>query len=237
MFKTLALMVVIICTVPAVASVSNPAECWLTESEFTNYPESDGVTGYTSHTTWLAVAGTTTTVFFESIPSGTTITTQLDSFGISMVTGESGGGVPVDQIVLSSASLPFPMFTVGTLPSEPNFISNNLGAPYYGTGSITLELNHNATAIGAYVADGSALGGFCIEVFDGAVSLGMISVADRELPDSFVGIISDDQFNKAVFYASSTTDSWGLDNLELNNTGSALQSGTWGAIKAAGFQL
>ncbi len=237
MFRTYTLIIVAICAVPAVASVSNPAECWLTEAEHLNIPEMDGVTGYTSHVTWLAAAGTTTTVFFESIPSGTVITTELASFGISMVSGESGTGVPVDQIVLSSASLPFTMFTAGTLPSEPNFVSNNLASPCYGTGSITLELNHNATAIGAYIADGSALGGFCIEVFDGAVSLGFVCVTARELPDSFAGIISDDQFNKAVFYATSTTDSWGLDNLELNNTGSALESGTWGSIKAASIQL
>jgi len=237
MFKISAFLVVMICVVPALASISNPAECWLTEDEFQSIPESDGVTGYTSHTTWLAAVGTTTTVFFESLPSGTIITTQLDSFGISMVSGESGTGTPVDQIVLSSAALPFPMFTAGTLPSEPNFISNDLASPYYGTGRITLELNHNSTAIGAYIADGSALGGFCIEVFDGAVSLGMVSVVARELPDSFAGIISDDPFNKAVFYTTSTTDSWGLDNLELNDTGSALESGTWGAIKAASFQF
>ncbi len=236
MLKLFVSLIIIIYAVPAVASVSNPAQCWLTEDEFPNMPESDGVTGYTSHTSWLAAAGTTTTVFFESISSGTSITTQLDSFGISMVTGESGAGAPVDQIVLSSAALPFAMFTAGTLPSEPNFISNDLSSPYYGTGEIVLELNHNATAIGAYVADGAPLDNFCIEVFNGAVSLGFIAVTPRTLPDSFVGIISDDPFNKAVFYAASTTDSWGLDNLELNDSGSALESGTWGAIKAASFQ-
>lgn len=236
MLKLFVCLTIIMCTVPAAASVNNPAECWIAEYELFHTNESDGVIGYTSHTSWLGVAGTTTTVNFEGFSSGTIITTQLDSYGISMVTGESGTSVPIDQIVLSSADLPFPMFTVGTLPSEPNFISNDLASPYYGTGSITLELNHNATAIGAYVADGSPLDGFCIEVFDGAVSLGFIAVSPRTLPDSFVGIISDDSFNKAVFYAASTTDSWGLDNLELNDSGSALESGTWGAIKAASFQ-
>ncbi len=236
MLKSFVSLVIIICAVPAIASVSNPAECWTAEDQFLHNHESDGITGYTVHSSWLAAAGATTTVYFESFSSGTIITTQLYSYGISMVTGESGTGVAVDQIVLSSANLPFPMFTPGTLPSEPNFISNDLASPYYGTGSITLELTHNATAIGAYIADGSPLDDFCIEVFDGAVSLGMASVGPRTLPDSFMGIISDDSFDKAVFFAASTTDSWGLDNLELNDSGSALESGTWGAIKAASFQ-
>ncbi len=236
MSKLSTIVAVLILALPVFASENNPAECWCSENVRIHTPASDGVTGYTSHSSWFSAAGsTTTTIFFESIPSGTVITTELASDGIAMVTGESGGGVTVDQTVLSSAALPFPMFTVGTLPTEPNFLSNDLASPFYGTGSVTFELNHNATAIGAYIADKGALGDFCIEVFDGATSLGTITVAPRELPDSFVGVVSDTAFDKAVFYAFDIGDSWGLDNLELNDSGSALEAGTWAAIKTAVF--
>jgi hypothetical protein len=221
--------------VTAAASVENPAHILPAINRAPDVESGDALTGYTDHSAWLAEAGTTVTIDFDSITSGTVITTQLDPYGISNVSGKSGGGVSVDQIVLSSAELPFPMFTAGDLPSEPNFISNDMSSPYYATGEITFELNHKSRAIGAYVADGSPLGDFCIEVFDGSTSLGLITVDPRTLPnDAFVGLISEVDFDSARFYAASTTDSWGLDNLELNDS-TDLYSRTWGAIKAVCF--
>lgn len=229
------LLISALVSLPALASVENPAHIVPAIDGSPGTEGGDALTGYTDHSAWVAEAGATVTIDFDSIASGTVITTQLDPYGISYVSGQSGGGVSIDQIVLSSSDLPFPMFTAGDLPTEPNFISNDMSSPYYATGEITFELNHTSKAIGAYVADGSPLGDFCIEVFDGGTSLGTITVQPRTLPgDAFVGVVSDEVFDSARFYAASTTDSWGLDNLELNDT-TDLYSRTWGTIKAVCF--
>lgn len=92
----------------------------------------------------------------------------------------------------------------GTLPSSPNFISNDMSASgWYATGSLTFNFSGPMTAIGAYVADGAPLGGFSIELFDGSGSLGSISVGARTLPDSFIGIVSTLPFTSAKFHADS----------------------------------
>ncbi len=192
----------------------------------------EGLTGYTDHAVWLAAAGTTTLIDFEGFTSGTVITDQLADYGIAMVSGESGSGVPIDQIVLSSGSLPFPMFVAGTLPTEPNFMSNDMTSPYYATGRMTLELSGEATALGLYVTDQSPLGDFSFELWSGSTNLGTVTVPPRTLPDSFAGVISDDPFDRAVISSTNTGDSWGMDNLELNDA-AALEEGTWGAIKSS----
>ncbi|MFH1277269.1 MAG: hypothetical protein ABIK65_02680 [Candidatus Eisenbacteria bacterium] len=193
------------------------------------------VTGYTDHGVWLAdVTGSTTMIPFESYPSGTQITTQLADRCITNVTGYSPYiGGPTGVYVTSSGSLPFPMFTAGLLPTEPNFLSNDMSAGGgYATGSTTFDMAGPTTAIGAYVADSSPLGGFSIEVFSGGGSVGMITVPDRYLPDSFVGIVSTVPFDQATFSAVSTVDSWGLDNVEHNCTdGTSTESSTWGSVK------
>lgn len=189
------------------------------------------LTGYDNHGAWAAMAGTTTLIDFEAFADGTLITTELTPYGIGMVSGTTSHSGPCSQFVTASTSLPFPMFTAGTLPSEPNFFSNDLSYPYYGNGSITLELTGSTTAIGSFVADGAPLDNFNIEVFVGATSLGVITVAPRTLPDSFVGVISDTPFNKATFFASYANDAWGLDNLELRQVVTPVNTRTWGAIK------
>jgi len=226
-------ILMILFSVSMYASASNPAGFGSARATEPS-SGSDALTSYTSHSTWYSGAGTTELINFDSITSGTVITTELSSYGISNVSGKSGQGVSVDQIVLSSSAMPFSMFTAGSLPTEPNFISNNMTSPFYAYGSITFELSQPATAIGAYIADGYPLDGFHIELFNGAVSLGYITVPSRTLPDSFVGVISDSAFDSAVFYAENIGDSWGLDNLELNSV-SSLESGTWGSIKASCF--
>lgn len=201
-------------------------------------PDQGALTAYTDHAAWAAAAGTTTLINFEQFASGTLITTQLDTYCIPLVTGTSEHEVPpgpTDQFVTSSADLPFPMFTPGTLPSEPNFLSNDLtfpGGPA-ATGTITFHLAAPTTAIGAYVADGAPLGDFRIEVFDGNTSLGTITVGPRTLPNSFAGVVSDAAFNRATFFAESDIDSWGLDNLEHNCSGATpVETTTWGRLKA-----
>jgi len=171
------------------------------------------LTGFDNHASFEAAAGPTTLNTFESFASGTPITTLP---GITSVSGLDSGGTPVGVFVTSDTDLPFAMFTPGTLPSETNFLSNDLSSPTFATGSITFTLASPATAIGAFVADGAPLGDFSIEVFNGTTSLGTITVGPRTLPDSFVGVVSTEAFTSARFFSVNTSDSWGLDNLEFS---------------------
>lgn len=227
------LLVMAVGFVPAAfADVNNPIYTGTPISP-TEGDQSGGVAPYTDHDAWKAAAGATTLIDFEQFADGTPINTELSPYCITMVTGSSPNAPgAVEQYVTSSASLPFPMFTAGTLPTEPNFLSNDLNPGTYATGEITFEMANPTTAIGAYVADGSPLDGFTIEVFDGDTSLGFITVPPRTLPDSFVGIVSGVPFNKAQFIAVSEFDSWGLDNLEHNcGEPTPTETSTWGKIK------
>jgi hypothetical protein len=197
---------------PALATLASPHQAYDNQGA----AKSRAVTGYDDQATWAAALGTLTLVDFEAFADGTLITTEFAPYGIPMVTGDKGGS-PVDLYVTSSASLPFAMFVAGTLPSEPNFFSIDLGSGIWGTGSITFTFSVPQVGVGAYIADQGPLGDFAIEVFDGATSLGTITVGPRTLPDSFVGIISDTPFDSATFYAVDPNDSWGMDNLELTD--------------------
>jgi len=222
---TLVYFLIFICLAFAsYASESNPRDVSSGNIEPGMYEEMGVNTGYTDRNAWLADVGATTTLIdFNKFADGTQITTQLSQYGISIVSGTSILG-STNQFVTASTSLPFPMFTTGTLPSEPNFLSNDLSSPVIATGTITFNLTRPITAIGAYVADGIPLNSFGIEVFDGLVSLGFIEVPARTLPMSFVGIISSTPFDRATFYAVSAYDSWGLDNVELAS------AGRWGTV-------
>ena len=192
------------------------------------------LTGYDDRDAWAAAAGNTTLIDFESFASGEEITDDLADRCIAMVTGFSPFiGGPVSVFVTSSADLPFPMFQVGTLPTEPNFLSNDLSPEGgFATGSTTFEMVSGTTAIGAFVADGSPLDNFTIEVFDGNTSLGTITVGPRSLPDSFVGVVSAVPFTKATFRSDFENDSWGLDNLEHNCDGATpTEDASWGRVK------
>ncbi len=186
-------------------------------------PESVVLTGYTDHTTWKAAVGSTTLITFESIADGTEINSELASFGISNVTGTSDFEVPpgpTTQWVTSSASLPFPMFIAGTLPSEPNFISNTLVFPGpAATGTMTFEFSSAHFAVGGFIADQTGLGDDILELFDASgASLGSVIIpGGGVLPNSFLGVTSDTEFWFAKFYSASGTDSWGLDDLEFDD--------------------
>lgn len=194
-----------------------------------------GLVGYDNRAAWAAAAGSVALVDFESFADGTQITTQLAC--VNLVSGSSPNAFPpgdVNVYVTASTSLQFPMFMVGDLPSEPNFLSNDLSPNGgFATGATTFELSGSTTAIGAYVADSSPLGDFRIEVFVGNVSLGAITVPPRTLPDSFVGLVSPVPFDKATFSAVNLNDSWGLDNLEHNCSAPlSEEANTWGSVKA-----
>jgi hypothetical protein len=202
------------------------------------------LTGYDDHGAWSAALGCATTKLgFDSIASGTQITTQLAAQGIASVTGNSAQvSGPTTQWVTASSSLPFPMFQAGTLPSEPNFLSNDLSAPVYATGDIHFDFVSPVTAAGAFVADQAPLAGFAIEVFSGGTSLGTISVGPRTLPSSFVGVVSTIPFDAATFFALSAFDSWGLDDVEFCSGGAKIyctakvnSQGCAPAIAAAGI--
>lgn len=172
---------------------------------------------FTSRPAFAAAAGSTNVITFESFASGTVITNQLAPQGIATVSGVDSSAIPRDVKVTSDTALPFPMFTPGTLPSETNFLSVDMASPAFATGSITFGFPAvPKTAIGAFIADGAPTGNFSIQVFNGATSLGTITVPPRMLPDSFVGVVSDQPFTSAVFFANSNVDSWGMDNLEFN---------------------
>jgi PEP-CTERM motif len=172
------------------------------------------VSGFSDRDLWAAAASPTALETFDSLATGAV--TSLASVGVSSMSGVNYLGSAVGQFVTSEFALPFPMFVAGTLPSSENFLSNDMSpGGGYATGSLTFNFATPMTAVGAYVADGAPLGGFSIELFDGATSLGNISVGNRTLPDSFVGIVSTLAFTSAKFYAVNTSDSWGLDNLEV----------------------
>lgn len=172
------------------------------------------VSGYSDRDLWAAAASPSAIETFDALSTG--VVTSLASVGVISMSGENYLGASVGQAITNEFALPFPMFTAGTLPSSPNFISNDMSPTGgYATGSLTFNFSGPMTAIGAYVADGVPLGGFSIELFDGSGSLGSISVGARTLPDSFIGITSSMAFTSAKFYAESSSDSWGLDNLEV----------------------
>jgi hypothetical protein len=181
-------------------------------------------TGFTDRNTWAAAAGgSPTLVDFDSLADGALVTGTgaLLAFGIQDTTGTGLSGGPTTQHVYCSCTMNFPMFTAGTLPSEPNYFANDRQPPDYATGKIRVTFVSPTTACGAYVADVSALGTFSIEVFDsGGTSLGVVTVPPRTLPNSFAGLISTVPFASAEFRADGPGDSWGLDNLEHVGSGS-----------------
>jgi len=179
------------------------------------------VVGFSDHALWATAAGTTALENFDSLPAG--VVTSLPSINVTSMSGLNASNVAVNQTITSQFSLPFPMFTAGNLPSSPNFISNNMSAASgFATGSLTFIFASGQTAVGAFVADSSPLGGFSIEVFNGTTSLGLINVGNRTLPDSFVGIVSTTPFTSAKFAALNANDSWGLDNVEVSTSAAAV---------------
>jgi len=188
-------------------------------------------TAYSNQATFAAAAGGVTVETFEGFSLGAA--TTIASLGVTSMSGKDFAGTSVGQFVSSSAALPFPMFTP-PLPSGTNYLSNQLNGPSFATGSIDFTFGSSITAIGAFIADSSPLGGFSIEVFSGATSVGLITVGSRTLPDSFVGITSTVAFDRARFFSVSTADSWGLDNLQIGAAAAVPEPGTY-ALMLAGL--
>ena len=195
------------------------------------------LTGFSDRAPFVVAAGGSTDVInFDNFANGTQITNQLGPVGIASVSGVDRDNIPRGVFVTASNSMPFPMFTAGTLPSEPNFLSVDMNSPAFATGRITCGFpGAPKTAIGAFIADGGPLGNFSIEVFDGQTSLGSINVPPRTLPNSFVGVVSTQPFTSAVFFPNTSTDSWGLDNLEFAPRIPEPASATLLAIGAVGL--
>ena len=190
-------------------------------------------TAYSNQATFAAATGGVTVETFEGFALGTA--TSIASLGVTSISGKDVNGTSVGQFVSSSAALPFPMF-VPPLPSGTHYLSNQLNGPSFATGSIDFSFGSAITAIGAFVADSSPLAGFSIEVFSGATSVGLITVGSRTLPDSFVGITSTVAFDRARFFGVSTSDSWGLDNLQIGAAAAVPEPGTY-ALMLAGLAV
>ena len=232
----LPLLAAVLSVPPAAAQDSANPNSTITGSGPSPQPEARALTLYTDLALWRAAAGANRTLInFDQFASGTLITTQLLPYCISLVSGTSEHENPpgaTTQYVTSSANLPFPMFEAGTLPTEPNFLSNLLGEPVFATGAITFHMAAPITAIGAFVADSVPLAAFHLEAIAGQQSLGTVTSPPRNLPDSFIGVVSPDPFDRATFYADSSGDSWGLDNLEHNCAGATpVEPTTWGRIR------
>jgi hypothetical protein len=174
--------------------------------------------GYTDQSSWsTAVGGGIQLIDFESYVVGTHIDDQLP--GISGVVGESPNGA-AQPTIDSSTNLPFPMFEGGTLPTEPQFLSNGMSAAEgYSTGSIRFDFSQGVASIGAFIVDGSPLANFSIELFDENQNItGSYISPPRNLTSStgFIGITSDSLFYSARFASLSSNDSWGIDNLQYS---------------------
>ena len=203
----------------AYALQSNPAANGPTHSTVQTSVSTAALTGYDDRNNWAAAAGgSPTLVDFDNLADGTLVTGTgaLIPDGIQDASGFCTYlGIPTSQFVYCSCTLNFPMFTAGTLPTEPNYFANDRNPSVFATGEFTLEFVSPTTACGAFVADASPLDGFSIEVFDsGGASLGTITVGPRTLPNSFVGVVSDTAFASAKFFAVNIFDSWGIDSLE-----------------------
>ncbi len=140
---------------------------------------------------------------------------SLPTVNVSAVSGVNVDGAPVSQFVTAQDDLPFPMLAGLDTSSLPNLFSNDLSAAgSFASGTITFEFESTMTAIGFFVADGSPLDTFRIELFADNVLIGIVhSAAPKTLPDSFFGVLSNEPFDKATFGTVNMLNSWGIDDL------------------------
>lgn len=155
----------------------------------------------------------TNLIDFESYASGTQITSLP---GITSVQGFSTNGGPlVNVFVTSQNSLPFPMFN-GNTSSPVNFLSNNINAPTFATGTIEFTFDEAQNAVGLSVADSSALDLFNITLYSGNTQVASVnSTTLRALPDSFFGVVSPTAFDRVSLGSLHEFDSWGIDDLRF----------------------
>lgn len=178
---------------------------------------SAAIVGYTSQAAFAAAVGATTTDTFGAFADGAAV---ISLPGVTSVTCDSpSGGGSCATTANSSTTLAFQMFTAGTLPSETMFLSSGMaGAQGFSTAAISFTFAGSTTAVGAFVADGSPLGGFVIELFDAAdLFIGSFVAPPRNLStgSGFIGLTSDVAFTRARFDSNNAFDSFGLDNLEF----------------------
>lgn len=151
---------------------------------------------------------------FDAYTSGQLIS-SLPAVNVSGVSGINHQGSAVSQYVTAQVDLPFPMLGGLDTSSLPNLFSNDLSPQGgYGTGKITFDFASGMNAIGFYVADGSPLNTFRIDLYDGGVMVGTAdSAGPKMLPDSFFGVTSTVLFDSATIGSNQNTDSWGIDDL------------------------
>ena len=140
---------------------------------------------------------------------------SLPSIGIASLSGTNRWGTDVSQFVTAQEDVQFNLLDGHDTPSLPNLFSNDLSREGgWGTGHITFNFEGDMDAIGFIVADGNAIDQFEITLYNDDVLVGYArSSRQRELPDSFLGVITDTPFDMAVIGATSARDSWAIDDL------------------------
>ncbi len=173
-----------------------------------------GIVKFEDEASFLGAVFTPLHENFDGFLSGELIT-ELPSVNILGISGINSAGEPVSQFVTAQADLPFPMLTGLDTSSRPNLFSNDLTpGGNFSTGTITFEFETMMNAVGFFVADGSPLATFRIELFANEVLVAVIhSDAPKMLPDSFLGILSIEGFNRATIGSDLSNDSWGIDDL------------------------
>jgi len=142
------------------------------------------------------------------------VVSALPSVNVGSIIGIDRSGAQVDTFVTAQDDLPFSMLSDQDTSSLPNLFSNDLAAPFFATGTIEFQFDSGMNAMGFFVADGSALDTFRIELYDDDDLIAVInSDAPKNLPDSFLGVTSSTLFNRAIIGSNSTSDSWGIDDL------------------------
>jgi hypothetical protein len=167
-----------------------------------------------------------TTYTFDGFAPGTLITNQLA--GISLVGTDGHNGSTQAQIG-SIASIPFPMSP--STHSGDRFLSSEFADPIFATAGLTFNLSTANNGFGFWVTDGGPLDGPVINLFNGATLVGTATFGPQTVPASFVGVISNLEFNRVTVDSANDFDSWGLDNLTI---GTAIpEPSTVGFVAAA----
>ncbi len=177
-------------------------------------PSDAGIIKFEDEASFLAAVSSPLHEDFDAFLSGELIT-SLPSVNVAAISGLNSQGELVSQFVTAQDDLPFPMLAGMDTSSPPNLFSNDLSADaHFATGTISFVFFGPMNAIGFFVADGSGLATFRIELFSGGDLVGVIhSDAPKTLPDSFLGVTSTIPFDAVTFGSDQILDSWGIDDL------------------------
>ncbi len=170
-------------------------------------------TTYTNQASFFtAMGGAVTTEDFESYSAGTVITNQLTDIALVTTDGDNGS---VQAEIGSIAGLPFPMTNGLPTSSGDRFLSSELASGVFASAGLNFMLVGGTSGVGFYVVDGSPLGGFKIDIFNGAVLVDTATFGAQTLPSSFIGLTSTQTFDSFAIDSLSDVDSWGIDDLSI----------------------